>query len=277
MKNRILKNLIAILLLCGITSGTSMNGEEPKEQSKKIVPLTQEKQEEILHERLDSGSMIGRFESFVGMLYAMQEYYKFCTNSKEVGDRPLHTVHPDWYKPMRAEYMETMARQTGTHVTYDPKVDCWMFDEPEMPLPYTIEIADGWKEHNRGFEIGYVPSIAPVGMDIYMFGRYSGLDEKQKEKLIDDIGSRFYKVFVQAPKKSDFKDVVVDGCQAKFLETTAKRKDVKWRQWVFFKNGQAFGIVSSIAAENEDKLYPAVQKMVASFHVKEKPPEFPGL
>jgi hypothetical protein len=278
MKNSFVHTAIVFTLLASIGFCYPIVAADSKnEEVRKVVPLTKDKQEKLLRERLITGSMMGPFRSMLSLLYATGEYYRYTTSSKEIADRPLHTVHPDWYKPTRAEYMETMARQIGTHVTYDSKTDNWKFEEPEMPLPYTIKIAEGWTEHNRGMEVGYVPTVAPVGMDIYMFGRYSGLDEKQKEKLIDDIGNRFSRVFSEPPKNSDFKVVQVDGCSAKFIEANAKMKDVKWRQWVFFKNGQAFGIVSSISAENEAKLFPEVQKMVDSFHVNEKPPEFPGL
>lgn len=48
------------------------------------------------------------------------------------------------------EYFEALARYTGTNCRYAEKEKTWIFDEPEMPLPFTIKLAPGWRMENRG-------------------------------------------------------------------------------------------------------------------------------
>ena len=51
-----------------------------------------------------------------------------------------------------------------------------------MPLPYSLSLADGWSADDRGYYVAYIQQIAPVGMDIYMMGRFAGLERQYSEK-----------------------------------------------------------------------------------------------
>ena len=84
------------------------------------------------------------------------------------------------------ETFETIARQTKSTTHYDAKSKQWDFEEPQMPLPYSLSLADGWSADDRGYYVAYIPKIAPVGMDIYMMGRFAGLNEQQLKDIRDE-------------------------------------------------------------------------------------------
>lgn len=199
------------------------------------------------------------------------------TRSEEIWNVQLTTVFPKEYRPTYAEFFETMARQTRSHLTYDPKTPSgWLLEPPAMALPYTISLAEDWKPEDRGLFVAYVPRVQKVGMDIYMMGRYSGVYDEKKTR--ESIALTFANMLDQKASLMDMRGVKVNDADALYFETHApKRPDVAWRQWVFIKNGEAFVIASSIEKANEAKLLPQVQAMVDSFKVTEPAPASLGL
>jgi hypothetical protein len=136
-----------------------------------------------------------------------------------------------------------------------------------MPLPYSVKAADGWKIEDRGMYVAYIPELAPVGMDIYMLGRYSDVSDSQSKNIRDLLALRFSKHVDPKATVADMKIATIDGAEAVYFESPAPVADRLWRQWAFFKDGQAFVIVSTYSEENKDKIVPAVDAMVKSFHV----------
>lgn len=175
-----------------------------------------------------------------------------------------------------AETFETVARQTKSTVHYDAKAQQWNFEEPQMPLPYSISICNGWKAEDRGFYVAYVPAIAPVGMDIYMNGRFKGLKEQQLKDIRDEQALVFADRMHNGVTVEEMTPITVDGVEALYYKTKAPVEGRQWRQWAFIKGGQSFLIVSAVSDQNEAKLIPDVEKMVQSFHVLEPPIPFPG-
>ncbi len=176
-----------------------------------------------------------------------------------------------------AETFETIARQTQSTVHYDANAQQWVFEKPQMPLPYSISIADGWKAEDRGYYVAYIPAIAPVGMDIYMNGRFKGLNEQQLVDIRDEQALVFADRMHNGVTIADMTPTTVDGADALYYKTKSPVKGRQWRQWTFVKNDQSFIIVSTVADENEAKLIPEVEKMVHSFHVVNPAVSFPGL
>jgi len=215
------------------------------------------------------GAMLGKLGSFASLLYAAEDIL-VGSSSKEVLDRSLHTSYPSRaiYEPTRAEFFDTIARQTGSHYTYMAENNSWIFDEPAMPLPYTITMAPGWKAEDRGQYVAYIPEVAPVGMDIYMMGRYSDMSPETKSKVEDFMAMAFTQVLPKKLTTADMKRVEVDGVQALYYECPGKVPDMRWRQWAFIKNGQGYLIVSAFKTDTADKIVPDVDNMVKSFHVK---------
>ena len=253
--------------------------ELQKKDRKAVWNLTQAAQDEILHTRVQSATMMGSFYEFNNTLYTMGERAFLMTTSEDVAKIRLQSPYVCKYLPTYAEFFECMARQTGTSIKYDPTFfSKWIAIPPAMPLPYTIELAKDWTAEDRHSYVANFPKIQPVGMDVYMFGRYSGLSVEKAREVRDTIALNFATHIDPSAKLESMKEVKVDGSDAIYYETTPpKRPDGKWRQWSFIKNGQAFLIVSALADSNSKILLPQVQSMVSSFHVKEPAPASPGL
>jgi hypothetical protein len=215
------------------------------------------------------GSMLGRLSNFASLLYAAENIL-IGSSSKEVLEKPLHTAYPSRsiYEPTRAEFFDTIARQTGTTYQYMVENDSWIFNPPAMPLPFNIDICQGWKTEDRGQYVAYIPQIAPVGMDIYMMGRYSDLQPEQKVKIEDFMAMACSQALPEAVTVADMKRVSLDGVEALYYECPGRVKDMHWRQWAFIKNGQGYLIVSAFKTENKDKITADVDRMLKSFHVK---------
>jgi len=230
--------------------------------------LSPEEQSKFLQSR-GPGSMLGNLGSFASLLYAAEDILVGSSNA-QVLQRPLHTSYPSRaiYEPTRAEFFDTIARQTSSHYTYMAENDSWIFDEPAMPLPFTIKTAPGWKAEDRGQYVAYIPEVAPVGMDIYMMGRYSEMTPETKSKVEDFMAMAFTQVLPKKLTTADMKRVEVDGVQALYYECPGKVPDMRWRQWAFIKNGQGYVIVSAFKTDVAHKIVPDVDNMVKSFHVK---------
>lgn len=242
-----------------------------KEGRKNVWNLSQAEQEKILRSRVRSASMLGSFYEFNNLMYISDEPF-LTTTSPAVAKMQLHTPYVTDYRPTVAENFECMARQTGTSVKYDPTfLSKWIAIPPAMPLPYTMEIAKDWTSENRNGYVAHFPKIQPVGMDVYILGRYSGLTAEELTKVRDTYATNFAQHINPAAEIKSMKEVTVDGCNAIYYQTKPpKRPDGTWRQWSFVKDGQAFMIVSALEDKNSDLLLPQVESMVASFHAIEK-------
>lgn len=233
-------------------------------------PLTVAEQNELLKSRNGFG-LLGNFNSMASLLYATAGVFVHCS-PPEIGKCQVLSVFPASYKATMAELFESMARQTGTTFKYDDQGAFWHFQPPAMPLPYSVAVPPSWKQEDRGGYVAYIPAVAPVGMDIYMMGRYSGLDKEQSHKALEELSMMFAGTVNAAATTKDLVACTVDGADALKYETSSvKRPDTSWHQWAFIKDGQAFLIVSTIDRKNESIVWPDVQSMVASFKLVATP------
>lgn len=215
---------------------------EAGNKNRKILwNLSTEEQDKLLRSRIKSSSMMGTFYEFNNNLYAMREPF-LMTTSVAASNVRLTTAHARDYCPTFAELFESMARQTKTSVKYDPTfLSKWIAIPPAMSLPYTLTLADGWRAEDRGMYVAYIPELQPVGMDVYMFGRYSGVSNAQIREFRKAKALLFAKFINEKARVSQMKEVKVDGVDALYFETVStKRPGNQWRQWSFIKNGQAF-------------------------------------
>lgn len=240
--------------------------------------LSTEEQNKILHERIPTGMMMGSFYEYTNLLYCSREEF-LQTPSVDIAKTNLHTVHVKDYKPTRAELFESIARQTGSTIVYNPTFfSKWVAMPTPMPLPYSIKIADHWKAEDRGMYVAYIPDCQPVGMDIYMLGRYSELTAEKLKEVRNGNALNWGTMVDSSATLEKMKEVKIGDSEALYYETTSvKRPGNQWRQWSFIKGGEAFLIVSSIDQPNAAKLVPQVEEMVASFKLVEPPPPSPGL
>jgi len=237
--------------------------------SQTVKSLTVDEQKRFLQTRVP-GSLIGKFGSFAGLFYAL-EGVLIGTPSKKVLEIQLHGVYPkkEIYQPTYEEFFETIARQTETSFSYQPDVNVWLFDAPAMPLPFSLTKAPDWTEENRGQYVAYIPTVAPVGMDIYMMGKYSALSDEKAKNIREFLALSFSQAMLKTPTIDQMKNTTIDGAEALYLESAGKAPETRWRQWAFIKNGCGFIIVSAYRTENEKTIVPAVDAMIKSFHTTE--------
>lgn len=249
-------------------------GAEPERKA-----LSAQEQTAFLSRRTGSG-MLGTFDSFCSLLYATQDV-AIHTDSRAVNGTGLDSPFPEFYKPTWSELFDSIARQTLSSWTYDPKLDYWVFSKPPQPLPYEIVIADKWQSEDTGSYVGYRPAIAPVGMDIYMMGTYSVSEEGGKAedlyaKVREDIALRFAAVFKKDVTTKEMSLVKVGDLNALHFKIASPQNGVIWRQWAIVESGRAFVIVSAIKPEQDAQIFPDVEKMIKTFKMKkdiDKPPK----
>ena len=165
-----------------------------------------------------------------------------------------------------------MARQTSSTWTHDDERNYFVFTRAETTSAFKIDIADEWKSEARGSYVWFGPPNQPVGMDVYLMGRYSSDEESQRDELFARIRLAHARLhargFEQNMPEDKFQKVTVGDVEALFFEGRIPRSDrqIIWRQWSFvMTDGNAYTIVSAIEQKNDATLWPQVQAMVKSF------------
>jgi len=236
--------------------------------------LSNEEQTALLAQRTSSGMMFGSFGGYASLLYAAMDVC-IHAGSEEIAKTPLQSPFPEFYKPTWAELFDSIARQTRSSWSYDPKTDFWTFGRPGQPLPFTIEMARDWKADDRGSYVCYQPKVAPVGMDIYVMGNYSASNEGERQALFnkvrDDIALRFAKTFKKEMTTDGMTKTKVSNSEALYFTLAVPETGIIWRQWVIVESGKAFCIVSAIKPEQEKDILPDVEAMVKSFRIVQPP------
>ena len=71
--------------------------------------------------------------------------------------------------------------------------------------------------------------------------------------------------------ENDFTEAKVGPYEALHFETMMPLQvgsTVRWRQWVFMVDNKCYGVISTIFPPYEERLFPDVQAMVASFKIR---------
>lgn len=218
-----------------------------------------------------SGQMFGTFNAYSSLLYAVHSV-AIWDQGTGIGQTPVESPFLKDYQPTWQELLDVLARQVNCTWRYNHDTGYWVFEKGMLPLPYTLKRAPGWRGRANGNNYDYVPRGAPMGMDVYMMGHYSSDDPGQLEALVPKIRKHLSMGFAPNFKPdvtdADFRTEQIAGVDALYFTAPAPN-DPKliWRQWSFVKDGWAFVIVSLIHADNEAKLLPDVQRMLASFEV----------
>ena len=232
--------------------------------------LTPEELRVFLAERT-TGEMFGSFTAHASLLYAARSV-AIWDREAGVGQRQVQSPYLEGYNPTWQEHLDVLARQVSCTWRYNHDTGYFVFEKGELPRPYRLKKAKGWKGHNNGDNYVYVPPVAPVGMDVYTLGHYSGNDSAHLEALEPMIRKHLSMIFAPGfnpdVTEADFRTEKVAGVDALFFTAPVPRDPkLTWRQWAFVKDGWAFVVVSVIAAENGAKLLPDVKRMLASFEV----------
>ena len=272
---------IALLIVATSAFGQIRKGANPEELEKgqgTVVKVLDHRmtpaQLETFLKRRTYGQMLGSFASYTSLLWALHEVGVWSEGT-DADDIQLQSPFPENYSPTWKELMDVLARQVSCSWHYNHDTGYWIFEKKKMPPPFTLKIADGWTRRDDGQSIVFIPPIAPVGMDVYMMGHYSGDDPAKLSEVFANARQHVSMLFARRFKadvtEKDFSAEKVSGEMALFFSApTPRDPKLKWRQWAFVKNGWCFIIVSVISDENESRLLKAVREMIASFEVPDR-------
>jgi len=259
-----------------------------------IKPLSAEEQEQLLGTRLDGG-MGHSFAQFANMFLVSSHIQLgigvgLMSPSKEIAEIPLQSPFPASYEPTLREFLDAIALQTFSQWEYDPSskyfksdidheepfegIAIFEFKKTDREKPFEITLADGWKTIDKGNWVMHVPPSFPVGMDIYEMGTYSsdepGKEKELADKIRADVALEWAQRVNPAAMPEDLKPAKVGTFDALYYESmipSQLNREIKWRQWVFMSDNKCYFIVSTILPEYEDKIFPDVEKMLASFRI----------
>jgi len=251
-----------ILALLFILSAATVFGQDVKRKS-----LDKDGQERFLAQRKMSGEIVGTFDSFCSLLFAVNDV-AIHTESNEINETKLQSVFPDFYKPTWKEVFNAIALQTRSTWRYDDKRDFWVFAAPALQKPYSITLPDKWQPKDMGMWNGYKPPHYPVGMDVYYFGTYSADSGQSPAALWNKVRNFWAVNFASKLKKGvtveEMQKVTVDGAEALYFEAPAPRPNLLWRQWVFVIEGKTFFILSTLPKDDKPAMTD-VDGMIKSF------------
>lgn len=263
-----------------------------------IEALTAKEQEALLSRRI-GGSLGGTFERLANMFVVASNISTgttigLVTESSDIENTTLNPAFADSYKPTVREFLEAIAKQTGSSWRYDPSgkfihtdkklskpiKNTAIFEfkkevQPSIP-PYTVNIPADWKAVRKGGVTFFAASNEQPTADIYEFGSYSGANPDEEAQLRRELPSEiawtWAKMIKPSATKGDLKQSKVGKYDAVMFDTVVSGKEnqqITWRNWGFVVGNRGFAILSTIPLTDENKLFPDVQKMLDSLVIKE--------
>lgn len=270
-----------------------------------IKPLTSAELHKLLDTRLDSQvdplfrnadteTTFGQFANMFLVSSRLQIGYGIglMTPDAAVRGRQVRSPFPATYKPKVSEFLDSIALQTFSQWKYDPTSKYFHSDVPgeteseglamfeflpaKREKPFQVTLADGWKAVDHGNWMMYVPPSFLVGLDIYEMGTYSQdgrpADASFRDWVRREVALEWTRRVGQHVAADEFQRAKVGAYEALFFEFTANRGDghaIHWRQWVFMVDDACYAAISSILPELDDTIFPDVEKMLASFKMRE--------
>lgn len=292
--------LVAIPLVgCFPASAYSQDAEKTKPKAETgrkpatIKPLTKEQQNDLLKKRLDGG-MGNSFRQFSNMFLVMSRInlsygVGLMTPSQEIADSELQPVFPGFYKPTLQEYLDAIALQTKSQWKYDPTSKYFQSEVESGPVEdlaifeftktdraklFQVTLPKGWRSIDKGNWMMYVPPIFPLGMDIHELGTYSSDGKTEKDllrRVPGEVSMEWAKRTKDVVDPKEIKPAKVGPYEALYFETMMPLQDrstVRWRQWVFMVDNKCYCAISTIYPQFEERIFPDVQSMLASFAIK---------
>jgi hypothetical protein len=292
--------LLAIFLLGFIPASDNSQVDEkakPKsetgKQSVRIQPLTKDQQANLLNERL-VGGMGNSFRQFSNQFLAMSRInlsygVGLMTPSQEIADMELQTVFPGFYKPTLREYLDVIALQTKSQWKYYPTskyfhsevesgpvkdLAIFEFTKTDRTKPFRVTLPKGWRSIDKGNWMMYVPPVFPLGVDIHELGSFSSDDNTDNgllKRVPREVSLEWAKRAKDVVDPKEIKPAKVGSYDALYFETMMPLRDgstVRWRQWVFMVENKCYCAVSTIFPQFEERIFPDVQSVLASFVIK---------
>ena len=149
------------------------------------------------------------------------------------------------------------------------------FTKTDRERPFQVTLPKGWRSIDKGNWMMYVPSIFPLGMDIHELGTYSSDEKTEKDFLLKrvpmEVSLEWAKRAKDVVDPKEIKPAKVGPHDALHFETMMPLRDgstVRWRQWVFMVDNKRYLAISTIYPQFEERIFPDVQSMLASFAIK---------
>ena len=199
-------------------------------------------------------------------------------------------MFPAFYKPTLRELLDVLALETSSDWKYDPTSKYFRSDAETGPVeglavfeftkttrkkPFAVALAKGWKATDKGNWLMLVPPMFPLGIDIHELGSYSS-DDKAKEKGLlakvpIEVSLEWARRAQDKVDPNELKPAKVGAYDALYFETMMLMRDgstIHWRQWVFMAGNRCYFVISTIVPQLDDRIFPDVKAMVASFKIK---------
>lgn len=278
------------------------NAKAPAIFKQPIKTLSKDELQKFLSQRIDGRISNGTFRDFSNMYFVMSRIeigksIALATDDKDVSTAYLEPAYPASYQPTVQELLDAVALQSDSRWVYEEQyqvvytetenraakksmdsVVVFQFLPREKPLPFKINTVEGWTTVPRTNWMMYIPSGLQCGMDIHMQGRVSADSDSDLAKLLSRMPREAALENLQRARPDatvdDLKKVKVGKYDAYFFQQALPPKGeekVRWRQWHFMVGDRLMYAISTLPVEVDDKLYPEVEKMLASFETVDAP------
>lgn len=274
----------------------------PATFKKPIKSLSEDELQRFLNQRIEGRISGSKFGPFANMYFVMSKIdcgtcIGLATDEEDISQADLEPAWPSTYQPTVREFLDALALQSDSRWVYEKQyqvarsekassatdkpmegVVIFQFLPREKPLPFKINTLEGWTSVPRTNWMMYIPSGLQCGMDIHMQGRISADSESDMAKLLSRVPREAALENLQRARPGatvdDLKMVKVGKYDAYFFQQALPPKGeekVRWRQWHFMVGDRLMYAISTLPVEVDDRLYPEVEKMLASFETVEVP------
>jgi len=233
-----------------------------------IKLLSPEEQEAVL-ERRTTGAITGVFTSYADLLCGVSDVL-IAADEQEILETKIQAVFEENYRPTFRELFDSIGRQTRSSWSYSVKRKAWFFSKPAPPLPFSMPAAEKWNVEDRGLTVLYKAPGLPVGLEVYVLGRYSADNAEEAAALArgarDACALNFSRIIKKDARLEDMSKTTLAKNEALYFEFPAPRAGHIWRQWaVATRENRIFVLVSVIPRERDEELLPQIKQMLASF------------
>lgn len=278
------------------SSANEQKNEDAKLHKIDVKPLSKDELEKLLSTRFTGaiGNTFGQFSNvfFVSSAINLGTSIGLLSDDATIVKTKLEPAFPKSYEPTVKEFLDAIALETGSKWRYDEEdqfilgekasdqkaenIVNFKFvkdgDDKNPRIEYTIDPAEGWKMKPQTNWIMYVPPNHPFGMDLHVLGKLTTNEASNEKELLSSAAKEFaldlYKTVEPEATATDIKQTKVGEYEAYFFEHQLPPKgkeQYRWRQWHFIVGNRLLYIISTLPIDQDETLYPDVEKMVKSF------------
>ena len=233
-----------------------------------IKLLSPEEQQAVLKRRT-TGAITGVFTSYAELLCGVSDVL-IVADDREILETKIQKVFEENYRPTFRELFDSIGRQTRSSWSYSVERKAWFFSKPAPPLPFSMPAAERWSVEDRGLTVLYKAPNLPVGLEVYVLGRYSADNAEEATALArgarDACALNFSRIIKKDARLEDMSKTTLAENEALYFESPAPRAGHIWRQWaVATRENRIFALVSVIPQQRDEELLPQIKQMLSSF------------